>query len=200
MYTFNNAFYCWLRKKIQCWPNINFWSAIIPKSVWNIRERIRKQRFKENSFEAGLTSHLYELPRFQWSFYVFKWSSWSARNHSWKRSSSTHALRFSHLKDISGLPYCFKCALCNNNCWRLRMSIARSDQCQHVLLKKFTVFLKFKFLKKLRYSVIFFLSQPELAYAHWRVDRRVDDEKKYMMVEHWRYEGEGTQTGIGRYT
>ena len=37
---------------------------------------------------------------------------------------------------------------------------------QHVLLKKFTVFLKFKFLKKLRYSVIFFLSQPELAYAH----------------------------------
>ena len=26
---------------------------------------------------------------------------------------------------------------------------------QHVLLKKFTVFLKFKFLKKLRYSVIF---------------------------------------------
>ena len=37
---------------------------------------------------------------------------------------------------------------------------------QHVLLKKFTVFLKFKFLKKLRYSVIFFLSQPKLAYAH----------------------------------
>ena len=37
---------------------------------------------------------------------------------------------------------------------------------QHVLLKKFTVFLKFKFLKKLRYSVIFFLSQSELASAH----------------------------------
>ena len=33
---------------------------------------------------------------------------------------------------------------------------------QHVLLKKFTIFLKFKFLKKLRYSVIFVLSQPEL--------------------------------------
>ena len=27
---------------------------------------------------------------------------------------------------------------------------------QHVLLKKFTIFLKFKFLKKLRYGVIFF--------------------------------------------
>ena len=37
---------------------------------------------------------------------------------------------------------------------------------QHILLKKFTIFLKFKFLKKLRYSVIFFLSQPELAHTH----------------------------------
>ena len=27
---------------------------------------------------------------------------------------------------------------------------------QHILLKKFTIFLKFKFLKKLRYGVIFF--------------------------------------------
>ena len=27
---------------------------------------------------------------------------------------------------------------------------------QHVFLKKFTIFLKFKFLKKLRYGVIFF--------------------------------------------
>ena len=37
--------------------------------------------------------------------------------------------------------------------------------CQHVLLKKFTIFLKFKFLKKYvignRHDVIFFLSQPE---------------------------------------
>ena len=68
---------------------------------------------------------------------------------------------------------------------------------QHVLLKKFTVFLKFKFLKKLRYSIIFFFSQPQLAYAHWRVDGRVDDEKKIHdgwepMVEYWRYDGGGT--------
>ena len=50
-----------------------------------------------------------------------------------------------------------------------------------VLLKKFTIFLKFKFLKKLGYSVIFFLSQTELVYAHLRVtrvDRRENDEKK----------------------
>ena len=34
---------------------------------------------------------------------------------------------------------------------------------QHVLLKKFTIFLKFKFLKKLRYDVIFFWSQNDLS-------------------------------------
>ena len=34
-------------------------------------EGIRKQRIKENSFEAGCTSHLYELPTFHWSFYAF---------------------------------------------------------------------------------------------------------------------------------
>ena len=50
---------------------------------------------------------------------------------------------------------------------------------QHVLLKKFTILLKLKFLKKLRYSVIFFLSQLELAYAQLtRVENREDDEKK----------------------
>ena len=66
---------------------------------------------------------------------------------------------------------------------------------QHILLKKFTIFLKFKFLKKLRYSVIFFLSQPELAYTHWRlarVESRADDEKKKhdgwtLDVRRWRY-------------
>ena len=52
---------------------------------------------------------------------------------------------------------------------------------QHVFLKKITIFLKFKFLKKLRYSVIFFWAQSELPYAHWRrahVDSREDDEKR----------------------
>ena len=117
-------------QKIQCWPNINFWSAIIPNTVWNTRERIKKQRLKENTFETGWTSHLYDLPRFQWWFYVFKWSSWSARNHLWKRYNSTQALRFSHLKDNSGLRYCFRCAQCNNNFWRLWMSIARPVQCR----------------------------------------------------------------------
>ena len=34
-------------------------------------EGIRKQQIKENSFGAGWTSHLYELPRLYWSFYVF---------------------------------------------------------------------------------------------------------------------------------
>ena len=48
-------------------------------------EEIRKQQIKENSFEAEWTLHLYELPRFHWSFYVFKWSSRSARNCVWKR-------------------------------------------------------------------------------------------------------------------
>ena len=41
-------------------------------------EGIRKQWIKENRFEAGWTSRLYELPRFHWSFYVFKWPLWSA--------------------------------------------------------------------------------------------------------------------------
>ena len=71
-------------KKIKCWPNINFWSAIIPKSVWNTMEGIRKQRIKENSFEAGCNSHLYEIPRLHWSSYVFKCSSLSATNQWWK--------------------------------------------------------------------------------------------------------------------
>ena len=29
-------------------------------------EEIKKQQIKENSFEAGWTSHLSELPRFHW--------------------------------------------------------------------------------------------------------------------------------------
>ena len=59
-----------------------------------------------------------------------KWSSWSARNHLWKWYSCTYAVRFSHLKGISWLSYCFRCALCNNNFLFLWMSIARSVQCR----------------------------------------------------------------------
>ena len=59
-----------------------------------------------------------------------KWSSWSARNHLWKWYSCTYAARFSHLKGISWLSYCFRCALCNNNFLFLWMSIARSVQCR----------------------------------------------------------------------
>ena len=100
MYIFNNAFHCWPSKKVQCWPNINFSSAIIQKSIWNKMEGIRKRRMKKNSFEAEWTSHLYELPRFHWSFYVFKWFSRSVRNHmKVLTSSQTKCFRFWYLID-----------------------------------------------------------------------------------------------------
>ena len=121
-------------KKIPLWSNINIWSAII-QSVWNAMKGVRKQRIKENNFETGWTSHLYELPRFYCSFLVFKWSLWSGRNHLPKWYSSAHALGLSHsrshaLKGILGSPYYFRCAQCSNNFWCLRMSIARSVQCR----------------------------------------------------------------------
>ena len=121
-------------RKILRRPNINIWSAII-QSVWNTMKGVRRQRIKENNFEIGLTSHLYELPRFYCSFLVFKWSLWSGRNHLPKWYSSAHALGLSHsrshaLKGILGSPYYFRCAQCSNNFWCLRMSIARSVQCR----------------------------------------------------------------------
>ena len=55
---------------------------------------------------------------------------------------------------------------------------------QYILLKNM-MFSKFKFPKKLWYSVIFFWSQSELEHTHWRgahVDRNMlikeDDEKR----------------------
>ena len=122
-------------------PKVNS-SIIVPKEIvsmdffnsnwtnWDKMEEIRKHWIKENSFETGWTSQLRELPRFHWSFYVFNWSLWSARNHLWKWYSSTQTFRFIHLKGISGSPYCFRCALCNNDFWSLWMSIARSVQCR----------------------------------------------------------------------
>ena len=62
-------------------------------------------------------------------------------------------------------------------------------------LKKIYGILKIQISKKITVQRNFFLSQPEP--EHWRVDGRVDDEKKIHdgwepMVEHWRYDGEGT--------
>ena len=56
-----------------------------------------------------------------------------------------------HRKPLSGISILpAKISLVNNSKKEL------ISYFQHVLLKKFTIFLKFKFLKKLRYGIFFF--------------------------------------------